>query len=334
MLSGGLPVSRIAMRIAPVLVEQLGHPVFVGDAADGFAHERRDRDLAHRLALFDVVQGSMESVITSSQHRLGHQLIASPDSNAVRHIRPRLPGALVDQGLARGKFAILETGKPPGELEARFGGYPQMFETLLADGGRRFQTYNVTQGDYPSPGIFDASADHRLARRRLRPLPWIAPLRHSWKPAPSRRWSDCFGHQIMAQAFGGRVEKSDKGFGIGLHPTRSRRPNPGWTMSRLLDPRLAPGSGGAAPPAAASSPASGLHPIAALAYDSIPAILVPGHPEFDPAFASALIENRRRTRFNDPRPMPDWRACGRRRPVEGRRWITRFLDGTGARLGF
>src|SRR3546814_17229265 len=27
----------------------------------------------------------------------------------------------------------------------------------------------------------------------------------------------CFGHQVMAQAFGGNVAKADKGWGIGLH---------------------------------------------------------------------------------------------------------------------
>ena len=27
----------------------------------------------------------------------------------------------------------------------------------------------------------------------------------------------CFGHQVMAEALGGHVEKSDKGWGAGLH---------------------------------------------------------------------------------------------------------------------
>ena len=32
------------------------------------------------------------------------------------------------------KIAILETGRPPGNLAERFGRYPAMFETLLGSG--------------------------------------------------------------------------------------------------------------------------------------------------------------------------------------------------------
>ena len=32
------------------------------------------------------------------------------------------------------KLAILETGRPPGDLAERFGDYPAMFERLLGDG--------------------------------------------------------------------------------------------------------------------------------------------------------------------------------------------------------
>jgi len=27
----------------------------------------------------------------------------------------------------------------------------------------------------------------------------------------------CFGHQLVAQAFGGKTEKSEKGWGVGVH---------------------------------------------------------------------------------------------------------------------
>ncbi|MEM9988211.1 MAG: gamma-glutamyl-gamma-aminobutyrate hydrolase family protein, partial [Pseudomonadota bacterium] len=50
--------------------------------------------------------------------------------------------------------------------------------------------------------------------------PWIAPLEDSirewtWQNHPVV--GICFGHQIMAQALGGMVQKSDRGWGVGLH---------------------------------------------------------------------------------------------------------------------
>ena len=50
-------------------------------------------------------------------------------------------------------------------------------------------------------------------------LPWIAPLKSFLRDVDGRAKlvGLCFGHQILAAAFGGTVEKSAKGWGIGLH---------------------------------------------------------------------------------------------------------------------
>lgn len=48
---------------------------------------------------------------------------------------------------------------------------------------------------------------------------WIADLLDWIRAAKGRTKlvGVCFGHQAMAQALGGRVEKSDRGWGVGLH---------------------------------------------------------------------------------------------------------------------
>ena len=43
------------------------------------------------------------------------------------------------------KLAILETGRPPGDLVQRFGNYPSMFARLLAD-GFEIETFDVPAG--------------------------------------------------------------------------------------------------------------------------------------------------------------------------------------------
>src|SRR3954452_18545305 len=119
---------------------------------------------------------------------------------------------------ARMKLAILETGRPPGDLQSRFGDYASMFGQLLGP-GFEIERFDVQGGklpadaaDYPaylitgSPaGVYD-------------PLPWIAPLSDFIRSASrSRMVGVCFGHQVMAEALGGHVVKSDKGWGAGLH---------------------------------------------------------------------------------------------------------------------
>ena len=227
------------------------------------------------------------------------------------------------------RIAILKTGSPPGALEARFGDYPSMFETLLAGDGRSFQAFDVQNGQFPATGTFDALIVTGSPAGAYEPLPWIAPLEAFLRAnAQTPMVGICFGHQIMAQAFGGKVVKSDKGFAIGLHryDVASREP---WMdpVAAFAIPASHQDQVVEAPPRSHVVASSAFTPIAALAYDDRPAISFQGHPEFDPAFAKALIEQRRGTRFDDAKADAGVQSLDQpndRRQVA--RWIERFLE--------
>lgn len=200
------------------------------------------------------------------------------------------------------KVAILQTGAPPPELEARFGSYPEMIMAMIGDGYHTYEVIDARTDPLPdywahhgviitgSPsGVYDGE-------------PWIAALM-SWLNGAVGRCKlvgICFGHQVMAQAFGGIVQKSEKGWGIGLQSYRVER-RYGW-----MDP----------PAETISLPAShqdqvvyrGQSTFVSLTSEFCPyaglehgadAISFQGHPEFTPEFTQALIEARRGSRYED-----------------------------------
>ena len=116
------------------------------------------------------------------------------------------------------KLAILEAGTPPGPLTERFGRYPAMFERLLGN-GIDYHSFDVPAGELPGvPGDHDAYLITGAAAGVYDGLPWIHELAAFLRAAGAAKLVGiCFGHQIMAEAFGGRVEKVAKGWGVGLH---------------------------------------------------------------------------------------------------------------------
>jgi GMP synthase-like glutamine amidotransferase len=224
------------------------------------------------------------------------------------------------------KLAILETGKPPPDLIPVFGRYPAMFETLLGEG---FDYASIDVQHEPLPpdvGRYDAYLITGSSAGVYEDHAWLAPLRTFIKAAQGRSKlvGICFGHQIMAEALGGRVEKSDKGWGVGLHtyPVVRRE---SWMddAPSVSVPASHQDQVVLQPPGTHVLASSVFTPYAGLVWGDAPAISFQFHPEIEPDYAAALYESRR-----DRLPDADAAIASLEAPNDNARvggWIRRFL---------
>ncbi|PID49389.1 MAG: GMP synthase [Proteobacteria bacterium] len=120
-------------------------------------------------------------------------------------------------------IGILETGRPPEELADRYDSYAVMFQTLLRAQAAdfSFKSYAVLEHEFPkSPKDCDAWLITGSKHGAYENLPWIHTLKDFIRTVNQARVpmvGICFGHQIIAAALGGVVDKSAKGWGIGIH---------------------------------------------------------------------------------------------------------------------
>ncbi len=197
------------------------------------------------------------------------------------------------------KLIIAETGVPPEALGTDWGTYPQMFEAMFTRAGATFDvdTRNVMAGDVlPEPG-----SDHALL---VTGSPMGVYEDHDWIPgleSAVRSWAEaerpvlgiCFGHQLIAKAFGARVEKSDKGWGVGVHTYEVVDDTPwGEGPSRFSCAVSHQDQVLEAPQGFSRIAGSAFCPFGALAHDTLPVLTFQMHPEFDHSFAAALMDLR------------------------------------------
>lgn len=118
------------------------------------------------------------------------------------------------------KIGILQTGHSPDELRDDLGDYGQMFPRLLGGQGFDFETWSVVDGVFPediyqADGWLITGSKHGAYEDH----DWIAPLEDFIREtyADGRPMVGvCFGHQVIAQALGGKVEKFAGGWSVGL----------------------------------------------------------------------------------------------------------------------
>lgn len=117
------------------------------------------------------------------------------------------------------KIGILQTGKTVPEVREKMGEYGDIFARLLAGHGFEFDHYMVVDGDFPEgPEAADGWLITGSKHGAYEDLPWISRLealiraiRDTGRPLIGV----CFGHQIIAQALGGKVEKHPGGWAVG-----------------------------------------------------------------------------------------------------------------------
>jgi GMP synthase-like glutamine amidotransferase len=229
------------------------------------------------------------------------------------------------------KLGILKTGRPPKPAIERFGTYPDMFMQLLGPDAYAWRTYAVDEGELPaSPTECDAYLITGSSAGVYEPAPWIGAAMDFLRAAKGQAAlvGVCFGHQLMAQAFGGQVVKSPKGWGVGEHVYEILEAEP-WMDEPPLRVRLPASHQDQVvekPPGAAVIFASEFTPFAGLAWPGERAISMQPQPEFDPAYAKSLIEHRRGDLYPDEQAdaaIASYSGADDRKRVGG--WIRNFL---------
>jgi len=140
-------------------------------------------------------------------------------------------------------IGILQTGHMADAARAETGDYDEMFMTLLGRHGLTFTTWDVEASRFPDgPEAAEGWLITGSRHGAYEDHPWIPPLETLIRDivaAGRPLVGICFGHQIIATALGGRVEKFAGGWTVGPTEYRledgSTRVLNAWHQDQVLD---------------------------------------------------------------------------------------------------
>ena len=121
------------------------------------------------------------------------------------------------------RIGILNTDTLKTEFDTKYGQYPAMFRNVLlqADPNLQIHSYEVQSGDYPT--ALDECDAYLITGSKVSAfddIPWVNELKifvRSLHQHQKKLIGICFGHQLIAEALGGKVERSNGGWHVGVH---------------------------------------------------------------------------------------------------------------------
>ena len=198
------------------------------------------------------------------------------------------------------KIGILLVGRASEDLVDEYGTYAEMLIALIDTEEQvfEFKTFNILDDEFPKDhlecdGWIVTGSPHGVYEDHSW-IPTVSQLINNVYEANLPIFGVCFGHQLIAQALGGHVEKSEKGWGLGLHTYQvNNKPDYMSNLSEEVTLNICHQDQVLRPPQGATVYAKSEFCENAGFYIKDKVLTMQAHPEFLVDFTKALLAARR-----------------------------------------